>query len=66
MLHQMENECGHTYGLYHDDGLGIIKATARKTENIKKRLCKVFAIEELKLAIESNKKIVDFLDITLN
>ena len=46
--------------------LGIIKATAREIENIKKDLCSIFNKYGLKITIEANKKIVNFLDVTLN
>ena len=47
-------------------GLGIIKATPREVENIKKSLCPIFQKYGLKITIETNKKVVNFLDVTLN
>ncbi|XP_033096832.1 uncharacterized protein LOC117101076, partial [Anneissia japonica] len=55
-----------TFGLYRDDGLGIINATPRQIENTKKDLCAIFNKHGLKITIEANKKIVNFLVITLN
>ena len=53
-------------GLYRDDGLAVCKATPRQTEIIKKELCRIFANNKLKLEIEANKKVVNFLDLTLD
>ncbi|KAJ8037403.1 hypothetical protein HOLleu_18211 [Holothuria leucospilota] len=53
-------------GLYRDDGLAVCKATPRQTENIKKEICKIFTNNKLKIEIGTNKKIVNFLDITLD
>ena len=57
---------GDGFGLYRDDGLGIIKVTPREVENIKKSLCSIFQKYSLKITIEANKKLVNFLDVTLN
>ena len=57
---------GNNFGLYRDDGLGVIKATAREIENMKKDLCSIFNNYGLKITIEAYKKIVNFLDVTLN
>ena len=53
-------------GLYHDDGLAVINQTPQKIEKIKKEICKIFAHNNLWITIEANKKIVDFLDVTLD
>ena len=53
-------------GLYRDDGLAAFRTTARKIEEIKKKICKVFANNQLLITDEANKKIVYFLDVTLN
>ena len=55
LLHQIKMKNGDGFGLYRDDGLGIIKATPCEVENIKKSLCS-----------EANKKLVNFLDVTFN
>ena len=65
-LNQITMKHGQTLGLYRDDGLGVIKATPRKTESIKKDLCIISNNYGLKITIEANKKIVDFLNVTLN
>ena len=53
-------------GLYRDDGLAVINQTPQKIEKIKKEICKIFAQNNLRITIEANKKIVNFLDVTLD
>ena len=64
LLHQITPKHGENFGLYRDDGLGVIRATPRKIEIIKKDICSIFNNHGLRITIEANKKIVDFLDIT--
>ena len=66
LLHQITTRYGTTFGLYRDDGLGISKDSPRKVELIKKDLCTIFKDHGLKITIEANKTIVNFLDVTLN
>ena len=66
LLHNIKEKYGNSFGLYRDDGLGISNASPRQVEMIKKDLCKIFNKYGLKIAIEANKKIVNFLDVTLN
>ena len=68
LLYQLEQEVGQntSLGLYRDDGLAIVHGTPRETENIKKAICRIFQRNGLRITIEANKKIVDFLDTTLN
>ena len=65
MLSQLE-KLGINIGLYRDDGLATCNKTARETENIKKEICKIFEENKLNITIEANKKIIDFLDITMD
>ena len=53
-------------GLYHDDGLAICKATLKEIEKTKQEVCQVFKSNGLKITIEANKKVVNFLDVTFN
>ena len=53
-------------GLYRDDGLAICKATPKETEKTKQEVCQVFKSNGLKITIEANKKVVNFLDVTFN
>ena len=47
-------------------GLVVMSQTPRKIEKAKKEICKVFAENGLRVTIEANKKVVDFLDVTLD
>ena len=53
-------------GLYRDDGLIGSCKTNRQNEKLKNDLVRFFNGHWLKIEIEVNKKIVDFLDITLD
>ena len=53
-------------GLYGDDGLGISTMSAKQTEKAKQHICKVFSDNGLRITIEVNKKVVNFLDVTLD
>ena len=66
LLHKIKAKYGNNFGLYRDDGLGVTNATPRQVEMIKKDLCSIFSEYGLKITIEANKKIVNFLDVTLN
>ena len=67
MLSQLkEIPYGMEIGLYRDDGLAVIDQTPQKIEKIKKEICKVFAKNNLRITIEANKKVVNFLDVTLD
>ena len=66
ILHQITKKYGKHFGLYRDDGLGIVSSTPRQVELIKKDLCAIFKQYGLKITIEANRKIVNFLDVTLN
>jgi len=66
LLHSIKVKHGYNFGLYRDDGLGITRASPRQAEQIKKDLCNFFGRHGLKITIKANKKIVNFLDVTLN
>ena len=65
LLSQMQ-DLNINMGLYRDDGLAITRQTPREVEMMKKKLCKIFRENELRITVETNKTVVDFLDITLN
>ena len=65
LLSQLQN-LDVNIGLYRDDGLAISKAAQRYTENIKKEICRVFNQHGLRITIEANKPIINFLDVTFN
>jgi hypothetical protein len=64
--HQITQKHDENFGLNRDDRLGVLKAAPRQIEIIKKDLCSIFTNYGLKITIEANKKIVHFLDVTLN
>ena len=66
LLAQLKQIQGINIGLYRDDGLAVMSQTPRKIEKAKKEICKVFAENGLRVTIEANKKVVDFLDVTLD
>ena len=54
-------------GLYRDDGLSIFKnKSSTQLERIKKNLQKTFKDFGLEIVAESNLKIMNYLDVTLN
>ena len=63
LLHNIRDTHDYDFGLYRDDGLGITKASPRQTEKVQKNLCDIFRKHGLKITIEANKKIVNFLKI---
>lgn len=65
LLSQLQN-LNINIGLYRDDGLAISSSTPRETENIKKEICHVFNNNGLRITIEANKQIINFLDVTFN
>ena len=65
LLSQCQN-LGLNIGLYRDDGLGVCQKRPQQVESIKKSLCQIFRENGLKITLEANKKVVNFLDITLD
>jgi len=54
-------------GLYRDDGLATFKnISGPQAENIKKDFQKIFKENGLEIVIQFNRKIVNYLDLTLN
>ena len=52
------------FGLYRDDGLGILRNTSRSEGDRKrKNIIKIFKECGLSITCEANKKIIDFLDV---
>ena len=47
-------------------GLGVTKASPWQAELIKKEMCSIFPKYGLKVTIEANTKVVNFLDVKLN
>ena len=44
----------------------VSKATPRQTDLIKKKLCAIFSKNGLRITIDANKQMVNFLDVTLD
>ena len=65
LLSQLQN-LNINVGLYRDDGLAVTNQTPRKAKMTKKKLCKIFKDNNLRIAVEAKKKVTDFLDITLD
>ena len=66
LLHELQKEHGQQVGLYRDDGLAILNETPQEIERIKKKMCYIFKSHGLRITIEANKKIVNYLDVTLD
>ena len=66
ILSLLQQTYGKSIGPYRDDGLGISTLSAKQTEKAKQHICKVFSDNGLRITIEVNKKVVNFLDVTLD
>ena len=54
------------FGLYRDEGLGVVKDKSRpETEKVKKNIQKVFKGNKIYIVIKYNMKLVNYLDVTL-
>ena len=54
------------FGLYRDDGLGILRNSGPEADRKRKSITKVFKECGLSITCEVNKMIVDFLDVRFN
>lgn len=55
------------FGLYRDDGLAAIRGTSgRKLDKLRKDIIQLFQEEGLRITIESNLTVTDYLDVTLD
>ena len=53
--------------MYRDNGLGVFKnKSGPESEKIKKSIQAIFRKNELKITIQRNLKIVDYLDVAFN
>ena len=66
MLAELTKRFGNNIGLYRDDGLAILEDSPRNVEKIKQEISKIFNKHGLRITTEANKKIVNFLDVTLD
>ena len=54
-------------GLYRDDGLSCFQnVSGTQAEKVKKKICEIFQSCGLKITIETNLQITDFLDVIFN
>lgn len=61
MLSLLAPKLKHEVGLYRDDGVAVCRATPRKIEKINQEVSHAFKSNGLKITIEANKNIIDFL-----
>ena len=55
------------FGVYRVDALAILKNTSgSEAEKLKKKFQKLFSQKDLDIIVQSNLKITNYLDITLN
>ena len=68
LLNLLTNEFGkHNIGLYRDDCLSCFKKiSGPDSEKIKQKMCKILKENGLKITVECNLTITDFLDVTFN
>ena len=66
MLSLIASKFKDEVGLYRGDGLAVCKATPKEIEKTKQEVSNVFKSNGLKITIDANKKIVDFLDVTFD
>ena len=68
ILNGLSKEYGkESIGLYRDDGLAIFKnISGPQTERIRKNITRHFKNHGLKITIQTNLKIVNYLDVTFN
>ena len=58
---------GSNVGLYRDDGLAVFRnVSGHDADKIRKTMIGIFNNLGLKITIQTNLKVVDFLDVTLN
>ena len=68
LLHKLSEKYERkNLAVYRDDGLAIFKNINRPdSEKIKKHFCRLFINHDLELKIQCDRKVVNFLDVTLN
>ena len=68
LLNEMQTNFPNlNFGLYRDDGLGVHRRlSGPDLERIKKQIISLFKSHSLNITIQTNLRIVNFLDVTLN
>ena len=57
---------GIQVGIYRDDGLALSDLSPQRTNEVKDRMIEIFQENGLKIKIDANQKIVNYLDVTLS
>ena len=65
LLHQLK-DIGIPIGLYRDDGLALSDRNPSETDDLKDKIVKIFKENGLKIIINANMKVVQFLDVCLD
>ena len=57
-----------TFGLYRDDGLAVHRNNlpGPERDRLRKQLIQLFKNNELKITIDTNLQVVNFVDVTIN
>ena len=66
LLSSIKKTYGNNIGLYRDDGLGILNQTPKQAEKTKQQIAAIFKKYDLKITIDVNKKIINFLDVSFD
>ena len=68
ILERLGETFGHeNIGLYRDDGLAALKnVNGKQADKSRKALIEIFNSFGLKITVQTNQKVVNFLDITFN
>ena len=67
MLFLTSEKYDKDFGLYRDDGLGVVKNKSEpETEKIKKNIQKIFKENKLDILIQCNMKRINYLGVSLN
>ena len=53
-------------GLYRDDMLGVTKLHGKEAEKLKQKISEIFKAHDLTVKVEVNKRVVNYLNVTLN
>jgi hypothetical protein len=66
LLSQLKTRYGNAVGLYRDDGLAVFNEPPQIIERIKQQISDIFKNNGLRITIDANKKVVNFLDVTMD
>ena len=66
LLPQLTRTFGTNIGLYRDDGLVAMEDSPRNVEKAKQVITRTFNTYGLRITIEANKRVVNFLDVTID